>query len=196
VAAELARRLSCPSIQGVWSRLVVDLNRAPDAATLILAESDNTFVPGNLTIHDAERAERVARWHAPYHARIDAHLDRLSAHGVRPCVVSVHSFNPSLAGIDRPWPIGVLWKLAREPVAPVIDWLTRDGWLVGDNHPYDGRTAMGWTLEHHAIRRGLPHIMFELRNDVIADAQAQAEWGERLFRCLVETAFLPRPETR
>jgi predicted N-formylglutamate amidohydrolase len=102
----------------------------------------------------------------------------------------VHSFNPVLAGIARPWQVGVLWKVDRAPVAPIIDWLAADGWNVGDNHPYDGRTAMGWTLEHHAIGRGLPHVMFELRNDVVADAAAQADWGRRLARALRESGFV------
>jgi predicted N-formylglutamate amidohydrolase len=190
VARALAAALDCPSILGVYSRLLVDLNRARDDATLILAESDNTFVPGNLTISDAERAERVGRFHGPYHARIDAHVDGLLAHGVRPLLIAVHSFTPVLAGIARPWPVGVLWKLAREPVAGVIDALSREVHPVGDNQPYDGRTAMGWTLERHAVRRGLPHVMFEIRNDVIADADAQRDWGLRLARALREGALV------
>jgi predicted N-formylglutamate amidohydrolase len=190
VAEALARDLGCPAILGVHSRLLVDLNRAHDDATLILAESDNTFVPGNLTISDAERASRVARFHAPYHARIDAHLDGLGAHGVRPTLIAVHSFTPVMAGIARPWQVGVLWKLAREPVAAVIDWLAADGWRVGDNQPYDGRSAMGWTLDHHAIGRGLPHIMLELRQDLVEHPAAQAAWGARLARALRETGFV------
>lgn len=184
VACALAAQLECPLILGVYSRLLVDLNRARNDATLILAESDNTFVPGNLTISDAERADRVGRFHAPYHARIDAHVDGLIAHGVRPLLIAVHSFTPVLAGIERPWPVGVLWKLAREPVAGVIEALASEVQPVGDNHPYDGRTAMGWTLERHAVRRGLPHVMFEIRNDVIAGPAQQRAWGERLARAL------------
>jgi predicted N-formylglutamate amidohydrolase len=189
VAHAVAASLDCPLIHGLHSRLLVDLNRAHDDATLIMAESDDTFVPGNLAISDAERAERVARFHAPYHARIDAHIDGLQAHGVHPVVVAVHSFNPVVAGIARPWQIGVLWKVDRSPVVPIIDWLAAEGFNVGDNQPYDGRSAMGWTLEYHAIRRGLPHVMFELRNDVIAEPAAQEEWGRRLARCLRETRF-------
>lgn len=190
VASALAAALDCPLVHGVHSRLLVDLNRAHDDATLILAESDNTFVPGNLTISDDERAARVARFHAPYHARIDAHIDGLHAHGVRPILIAVHSFNPVLAGIARPWEVGVLWKIDRAPVAPLIDWLAAEGWHVGDNQPYDGRTAMGWTLEYHAIRRGLPHVMFELRNDVVAEAGAQADWGRRLAQALRGAGFV------
>lgn len=190
VARALAARLGCPAILGGVSRLLVDLNRDLDDATLILAESDSTWVPGNLTIHDAERADRIARFHAPYHARIDTHIDGLRAHGVRPLVIAVHSFNPVYAGVPRPWPIGVLWKIAREPVVPLLDWFARAGYHVGDNQPYDGRSAMGYTLEHHAIRHGLPHVMFEIRNDELALPGQQQAWGLRLGQALVDTGFL------
>jgi predicted N-formylglutamate amidohydrolase len=190
VAEELARRLGCPAILGIYSRLVVDLNRGHDDATLILAESDNTFVPANITIHDDQRADRVARWHAPYHSRIDAHLDGCIAHGIRPTVIAVHSFNPQLNGVDRPWPVGVLWKLSRDPVAGLIDALSARHANVGDNVPYDGRTAMGWTLEHHAVRRGLPHVMFELRNDVVSTPETQLAWGRTLHEALIESRFI------
>jgi predicted N-formylglutamate amidohydrolase len=196
VAAALARALDCPALLGVHSRLLVDLNRGHDDADLILAESDSTFVPANLTIDDEERASRVARFHAPYHARIDAHLDGLAAHAVRPTLIAVHSFTPVLTGIPRPWQVGVLWKLAREPVARLIDWFGAQGWQVGDNQPYDGRSAMGYTLDHHAIGRGLPHVMFELRNDQISTPTQQQEWGERLARALRETAFVGPPQAR
>jgi predicted N-formylglutamate amidohydrolase len=193
VARALAAALDCPAILGGSSRLLIDLNRSPDDATLILAESDSTWVPHNLSIDDEQRADRVARFHAPYHGRIDVHLDGLIAHGVRPLVIAVHSFNPVFAGIERPWPIGVLWKLARDPVVPLLEWFTAQAYHVGDNHPYDGRVAMGYTLEQHAIRRNLRHVMFEIRNDEITTAAAQREWGLRLNRALIESRFLPQP---
>jgi predicted N-formylglutamate amidohydrolase len=190
VAEALAHELGCPAVLGVYSRLLVDLNRAHDDASLLLAESDDTFVPGNLRISDAERAERVARFHAPYHARIDAHLDGLAAHGVRPTLVSVHSFTPVLAGVERPWQVGVLWKLDRVAVAALIDHLGAAGWQVGDNRPYDGRSAMGYTLARHAIERALPHVMFELRNDELGTPGLQQAWGVRLANALRETRFI------
>lgn len=190
VAEALAHELGCPAVLGVYSRLLVDLNRGHDDASLLLAESDDTFVPGNRRIGDAERAERVARFHAPYHARIDAHLDGLAAHGVRPTLVSVHSFTPVLAGVARPWQVGVLWKIDRAAVAPLIDHLAADGWRVGDNQPYDGRSAMGYTLARHAIARGLPHVMFELRNDGLGTPGEQRAWAARLARALRETRFI------
>ncbi len=190
VAARLAERLGATAVFGRWSRLVVDLNRAPGDATLILAESDNVFVPGNLPLSAAERRRRISTYHSPYHARIDAELDSRLAEGVRPLLIAVHSFTPVNAGKHRPWHVGVLWKLAREPVAGLIAHLAMDGWVVGDNEPYDGRVAMGWTLDRHAIQRGLPHVMFEIRNDQISDTKAQSRWGDILADALLGSGFL------
>jgi predicted N-formylglutamate amidohydrolase len=189
VALALASKLDCPVILGGSSRLLVDLNRCIDDPTSILGESDNTIVPRNLAINDEERAARIRQFHMPYHARIGAHLDALLARGVRPTLISVHSFSPSLGSIARPWPVAVLWKQAREPVAALIHWFVAQGFLVGDNRPYDARILLGWTLEHHAVRRDLPHVLFEMRNDGIETVRAQRVWAARLYRAMVETRF-------
>ena len=63
------------------------------------------------------------------------------------------------------------------------------GFLVGDNRPYDARILLGWTLERHAVRRDLPYVLFEIRNDGIETARAQRVWAARLYRAMVETRF-------
>ena len=189
VSLALAERLGCPAILGGSSRLLIDLNRDIDDATSISAEIDSTFVPGNRAISDDERAERVRRFFAPYHARIDAWLDEQLARRIKPVLISVHSFTPRFGSIERPWPIAVLWKKSRDPVAPLIDWFAAQGYQVGDNRPYDARVLGGHTLECHALRRNLAHVLFEVRNNEIGTARQQQEWGERLHRAIVETRF-------
>lgn len=184
VALALAARLDCSALLGGVSRLVVDLNRSPTSSELILAESDNRMVPGNLRVSDAERARRIADWHAPYHDAIDRHLEALAARGIRPALVAVHSFTPALAGRPRPWPVGVLWKHDRGRVAALIEALRAQGLDVGDNEPYDGHVAMGYTLEHHGERRGLRHTLIELRNDLLREAGASTAWADRLATAL------------
>ncbi|HLN49332.1 MAG TPA: N-formylglutamate amidohydrolase [Steroidobacteraceae bacterium] len=119
----------------------------------------------------------MRQFHAPYHACIDTHLDTLLALGVRPTLISVHSFSPTLGSVARPRPVTVLWKRAREPVAALLDWFVAHGFLVGDNRPYDARILFGWTLEHHALRRDLPHVLLEIRSDRMETPQAQRAWG-------------------
>lgn len=189
VALALAARLDCPALLGGVSRLVVDLNRSPTSSELILAESDNRMVPGNLRVGDAERAARIADWHAPYHAAIDRHLDDLAGRGVAPTLVAIHSFTPVWCGIARPWHAGVLWKREREPVAALIDALARQGLAVGDNEPYDGHVAMGYTLEQHGERRGLRHVLLELRNDLLGTREQTGAWADRLAAALRDAGW-------
>ena len=193
VAERLAERFDAPLIHCGTSRLVVDPNREPGGGTLILAQSDNVFVPGNEQVTNVERARRIARYHRPYHDEIARYLDATTAMGRRPRVVSIHSFEPQLAEILRPWPIGVLWKQGREPVAGLIEALVATGVQVGDNEPYDGRVAIGYTLEHHAMPRGLPHVLLEVRNDLIADEAGQDAWAERLGQALVRSGWASAP---
>ncbi len=47
--------------------------------------------------------------------------------------------------------------------------------VVGDNQPYSGKDAFGYTVEFQAQRTRLPHLMLELRLDEIATpARAEA----------------------
>lgn len=190
VAEALRQRLECPAFFGGWSRLVVDLNRAPDAGDLILCENDGIMVHGNLPLADAERLRRIERYHRPYHLAIQAHLLRLEQEGVLPAVVSIHTFTPALAGQHRPWSVGVLWKQYEPWLSPLLDSLRGQGLEVGDNQPYDGRAALGHTLETHALARGLRHVLFEVRQDLLRDADDCAAWASRLIEALRRAGFL------
>jgi predicted N-formylglutamate amidohydrolase len=180
VAAALADALGCPAFFGTASRLVVDLNRAPESGELILGENDNTLVHGNLPMPDAERTRRLHRYHAPYHAAIAAYLRDCDLAGSQPLLVAVHSFAPVLHGHVRPWAVGVLWKQRPDWLDRMLAALAAPGIEVGDNQPYDGRAALGYTLERHAVATGRTHVMFELRQDLIAEPADQCSWAERL----------------
>lgn len=184
VAQALANALRCPAFHGVYSRLLVDLNRAPEASDLIVFENDGVRVPGNLEVDDAERERRIALFHRPYHLAIQAHLVALEARGLQPLLIAVHSFTPVFNGRARPWPVGVLWKQGSDWLQRVFEGLRAQGLEVGDNEPYDGRAALGYTLEHHALPRGLPHVLFEVRQDLLQGPPAQQAWAQRLLAAL------------
>lgn len=190
VARRLARHLRAPMIEQCVSRLVIDANRAGDDPTLIPEISDGTPIPGNHGLDATERRRRWLAYHQPYHRRIDRHLNQLAASSLVPLVVSIHSFTPKLgcSSESRPWPIGVLWRHDPGFAHALIRELSRDGTLVGDNQPYDGHYAMGHTVDFHAIRRGLPNTMIELRQDQLGTPAARARWAARLYSALVRTA--------
>lgn len=173
VSERLAHILGAPAILATVSRLVIDFNREPDSPGLIPRTSDSHAIPGN---DHADRAARIARFHAPYHAAIAAEI-----RARRPALlVSVHSFTPRLEhhdGADRPWQIGILYNRDARAARPGIAHLTAAGIVTGDNQPYSGR-ILNATMNRHAEAAGIPYLGLEIRNDLIADRDGVARWAE------------------
>jgi predicted N-formylglutamate amidohydrolase len=170
----LAKAYGAPAVLGGWSRLLIDLNRGADDPTLMMKLSDGSIITGNVSGNrDAEAGEvarRIARYHAPYHAAIAAELDRIGKDAV---VISMHSFTPAWKGRPRPWDVGILYDRDTRLSAPLMARLAEAGFCVGDNEPYSGALE-GDTLYRHGTLRGLPHVLIEIRQDLISsDATAQ-----------------------
>lgn len=171
VTRALAGAYGAPAFLGVWSRLLIDLNRGADDPTIVMKLSDGSIIPGNRHADGAEIARRIAAFHAPYHAAIGAALDRMGPGAV---VISMHSFTPAWKGRPRPWEVGVLYDRDRRLAAPLMARLKEAGFTVGDNEPYSGALE-GDTLYRHGTCRGLPHALIEIRQDLIGcDGEAQA----------------------
>ena len=191
VTRGLAERLGSPAILSTFSRLLIDANRGEDDPTLIMRLSDGALVPGNTGVDAAERAKRIARFHAPYHAAIDTAIDRALSLGSVPIIVSVHSFTPIWRGVARPWQVGILSDSDRRLAEPLIAELAADaGLAVGDNEPYRGALAND-CLYRHGTRRGLAHALIEIRQDLIANADGVAGWVSRLVPILSAANALP-----
>ncbi len=183
----LAVLLDAPALLHNYSRLMIDPNRPLDDPTSICAISDGVVIPGNRHVDTAEAAARAESFHRPYHRAIDAGIDRSTDRGIVPAIIAMHSFTPVLRGFERPWHLGVLWADdARFPVA-LMTMLGRDPELcIGDNEPYSGRNMHGYTIECHALPRGLPNVLIEVRQDLIDTPEAAAGWAERLAQPLLE----------
>ncbi|MGH6886071.1 MAG: N-formylglutamate amidohydrolase, partial [Geminicoccales bacterium] len=52
------------------------------------------------------------------------------------------------------------------------------------NEPYSGRYPIGYTIPFHATRPGLPHVTFELRQDLIDTEPRASTWALRLAAVL------------
>lgn len=175
VTRALAKAYGAPAVLGAWSRLLIDLNRGPDDPTLVMKLSDGSIIPGNvLGNRDADATEvarRIQAFHAPYHAAIAAELDHIGKDAV---IVSMHSFTPAWKGRPRRWEVGVLYDRDTRLAAPMMTRLAEAGFAVGDNEPYSGALE-GDTLWRHGTMRGLPHVLIEMRQDLVGSAeQAQA----------------------
>jgi predicted N-formylglutamate amidohydrolase len=185
-AAELirtmARALGAPALLTTFSRLLIDPNRGLDDPTLVMRLSDGAIVPGNAKIDEAGIAARVKRYYAPYDAAIDDAVETAIAAGHPPAIMSVHSFTPFWKAVVRPWHVGVLWEREGALARALIAALQAEGDLVvGDNEPYSGGLP-GDTIDRHAVRRGLPDALIEVRQDLIAASETARAWGLRLAR--------------
>jgi predicted N-formylglutamate amidohydrolase len=176
VTRALARLYRAPAILGVWSRLLIDLNRGADDPTIVMKLSDGSIIPGNRDAGAGEVARRVRMFHAPYHAAIDAVLDRIGDGAI---VISVHSFTPAWKGRARVWEMGVLYDRDTRLSAPLMARLHQAGFTVGDNEPYTGALE-GDSLYQHGTLRGLPHVLIEIRQDLIATDDAAQAFAVRL----------------
>lgn len=176
VTRALAKAYGAPAFLGNWSRLLIDLNRGADDPTIVMKLSDGSIIPGNRSAAPEEVARRIRNFHAPYHAAIDDQLDRMGPGAV---VVSMHSFTPAWKGRPRPWHVGVLYDRNIRLSAPLMARLKQAGFTVGDNEPYSG-ALQGDTLYQHGTMRNLPHVLIEVRQDLIAAEDAAQAFALRL----------------
>jgi predicted N-formylglutamate amidohydrolase len=180
VTRQLAALLGCPAVLTTVSRLLIDPNRGSDDPTLIMRISDGAIVPGNARIGGGEIERRRREFWEPYRDCVSGLLDEMLARGPVPAVIAIHSFTPAWKGRPRPWHVGILWDLDDRVARPTIGALeAEDDVVVGDNEPYDGALE-GDTMYHHGTMRGLPHMLVEIRQDLVADAAGEAAWAERL----------------
>ncbi len=187
VATELSEIFDSPAILCGTSRLVIDCNRQLHAPDLIPEVSDNTPIPGNRNLSEAARAARIEQWFDPYHAAIESVIADRDARGVASVALSIHSMTACLAGSARPWQIALSSYKDRSLVAPMLEALRHPGDVtVGDNQPYDLDPAVDYSTPFHAMRRNMPYLQVEFRQDEIAAAAGQKRWAERFAGALAE----------
>lgn len=194
VTLRLAELLGAHAVLSTTSRLVIDPNRGEDDPTLLMRLSDGDLIPANARVGEDERQRRLARYHRPYHDAVTATLDRIIAAGDTPLILAMHSFTPAWKSVPRPWHVGLLWDLDDRVAKPLIAALeTEEGLVVGDNEPYDG-ALIGDGMNRHGTNRGFPHVLVEIRQDLVGGEEGQAEWAERFARLV--PPLLALPETR
>jgi predicted N-formylglutamate amidohydrolase len=189
VAQHLSRLLDAPLVYGKVSRLIIDCNRDPGAPDAIVEKSvvSGIAIPGNAALPESERRRRVTTVHEPFHRAIDELVEaRLNAGRVT-ALIAVHSFTPVLAGIARPWEIGILFDRNRRLADVLIDGLGAGGLNVGINQPYSPADRVYYTLSRHAEAHGLDCVMIEIRNDLIRTQDSEAEWAGRIAKIISDT---------
>jgi len=192
VAEALSDHLDAHLIAQRYSRLVIDCNRPPGAASSIPLISEATTIPGNEGLERNDAEARGRGIFDPYHRRIREVIEQRLREGMPTLLVSLHSFTPVYAGVTRPWHIGTLYhRDTRLP--PLLLKLLRaeSDLVVGDNEPYAVSDETDYTIPVHGEARGLMNSGIEIRQDLIADQAGQKQWAERLARIFgeIETAL-------
>ncbi|MEO0575784.1 MAG: N-formylglutamate amidohydrolase [Pseudomonadota bacterium] len=195
LARALSERLQASAVLAHYSRLVIDANRRLDDPTLLLGTANGEPVAANIDLPAIDIDARIQDLYVPFHAAVEAELQRLTAVGPPPLYVAIHSFTPHLADQGRPWHVGVMWDQDEQTARHVINGLrAHDGIVVGDNQPYSGRASEDFSIDYHAERNGFANVALEIRQDLLATDSQVATWVARLLP-LIES-LLVRSETQ
>ena len=173
---EIARSLEATTIRTAISRAVIDVNRAPDGASLYPGQATTdlcpltTFAGGSLYRAGleptaAEIAERRDRYFAPYHAALAAEIERLRQLHGRVVLYDAHAIRsriPRLFGGELPHlnigthsnascDVTLIRAVERACQDPRFDSVT------------DGRFRGGWTTRHYGCpEREIHALQMEL----------------------------------
>lgn len=180
VARGLSRRLDAPLVHATVSRLVYDCNRAPDMPGAMPVRSEIHDIPGNANLSAAERLARTEAVYLPFHDALHGLIARRIALGLRPIIITIHSFTPIYFGQPRRVEFGVIHD-ADPTLALAIHAAARQTRLVTElNAPYSAKDDVTHTLRVQATPYLLPNAMLEIRNDLIAAPAAEVAMAEVL----------------
>ena len=186
VTRRLSEKIGATAIYARFSRLLLDANRYPDDPASTPVISDGVEIPANRDMPEAERKRRVDSWFTPYQGAITGLIDRKLEHHAAPLLVSMHSFTPVMNEFERPWHIGVLWDADPRLALPLLKILRQNHSLVvGDNEPYSARDPLGYTMNEHGMKRGLPNVAIEIRQDLIDTHQGAEKWASIMADALL-----------
>ena len=180
LARRLAASLHAPLVYGAVSRLLYDCNRPPQAQDSVPAKSEIHPVPGNTTLSETDRQARADLIYHPFCAAIDAAMDAAQP----TALITVHSFTPVYFGKPRAVEIGVLHDTDARLADALLDALTDTPYRVERNQPYGPADGVTHSLKRHALSRGIPNVMLEIRNDLLADETNAADIAARLATAL------------
>lgn len=177
----LLQRLDAVLVHAPISRLIYDCNRAPDMPGAMLGKSELFEIPGNKLISTTERAGRTAAVYVPFHNDLRGLIADRIALGLAPVIVTIHSFTKTYHGKPRPVEFGVIHdaddRLALAIVSAAQEITTL---RVGLNEPYSAADDVTHTLRLQATPYGLPNVMLEIRNDLIASPDAEQRMADLL----------------
>ncbi|HEY9079414.1 N-formylglutamate amidohydrolase [Magnetovibrio sp.] len=181
VAKELSAAFDAPLVGPGVSRLVYDCNRPSKAESAVPQKSEIYEIPGNIGLSDSDRLARAERFYLPYRNALTKVLEDAVRLGRHPAFITIHSFTPVYHGTRRTLDLGILHDSDARLADEILRITAAEGELTAlINQPYGPKDGVTYTLAEHAIPRGLLNVMIEIRNDLIADGDAQHAMAMRL----------------
>ncbi len=177
----LSKLLDAPLVMQRYSRLVYDCNRSFEAKDAIVEGSDDVFIPENSSLSASQRQKRHDMVYQPFFEAIREIIEHRIAAKRQPVIVTIHSFTPMYKGQRRTIDLGILHD-SDSRLADNLLSLTQeaDDYRAARNEPYSAEDGVTHTLITHGIKNKLANVMFEIRNDLLSDENAQETWAKRL----------------
>ena len=180
LAIDLSNQIDAPVIYQNYSRLLIDCNRCLSNQELIPCYSANIKIPGNQTLSDREKQQRIVKIWQPYQTAIRKCLDEKLSKGISTIIIDLHSFTPILNGIERPWHIGLLFNRHPETAQAFQRFLIEldDNLVIGMNQPYKVLDEEDYAIPVFGERRGLKHVLIEVRQDLLQTNNGIKKWSD------------------
>ena len=185
VALHLSHALNAPMVASRVSRLVYDCNRPPEAPSAMPETSERIEVPGNRGLSPADRQARTQAIYVPFCDAVHAVIAARKQRGQPTILVTMHSFTPIFHGRRRAVEIGILHD---EDSRLADAMLATQGALphrvIRRNEPYGPADGVTHSLKLHGVANGLPNVMIEIRNDLLATPADEKAMAEEILRLL------------
>ncbi|GHB42852.1 N-formylglutamate amidohydrolase [Pseudovibrio japonicus] len=187
VATLLSTRLNAPLVAQRVSRLVYDCNRPPEAPSAMPVKSEIYEIPGNVSLSDEQKQDRVTRFYRPFQSAVRQVIDAKQASGQQPVLITIHSFTPVYNGQRRAVEVGVLHDSDTRFADALLEALCpSERYDIQRNEPYGPEDGVTHTLVDQAQSRGLLNVMIEIRNDLIAQDADQKQIAKLLGEAILQ----------
>ena len=179
LSLKLSEKLKAHLIMGNYSRLLIDLNRGIMDPTLISSISHGIKIFKNYKLSSGDKKFRINEIYNNYHDKIYKIIKREKVN----LIISLHSFNPYYKKKKRNIKFGILSNSDRRYSNIIIEILSKKGYRVGDNQPYEGNLIED-TMYRHGLQNGILHTLIETRNDLLQTSKNISDIANVLFQVI------------
>ena len=185
VAKKISKNINCSLIHSCFSRLLIDCNRSLKSQGAFVKKSEDITIPGNKNVSKKEKLLRAKKYYSPYHDQINKIIKKKLNDKIVPILVSIHSFTPIYFGKSRPWHIGLLQRKDQRLSSIFTKEIKKNKKIVlGINQPYKLDLAGDFTIPFFSESYGLPHVLIEIRQDLLIKNKSINFWSNLISNIL------------